>query len=272
MADQPNAPEQSTQPRKLVLPAYPDEQQNVNSKLHLRPEQLIRPGSEARGAHFKSSPPPTNPMAKLQYFWRKDPAYKVLIIASATVIVASIIFTILGSITFLQNSNGTTQDNTIPQNPPTGVPASGTVDLRPTFPTPSGSNGSTTSSQPPAHTTPTLEPGVPTPNQNGSMVVVITNPPVQVTNNSRVAVDVVTNDIFAEVRLQVEYNAPPFSYVTQLYPTDGNGSAIIPWRVHVGGRGFDPVTATLVAIAVDSSNGQQNNSASVVVRVDTTGG
>jgi len=263
MADQPNAPEQTTQPRKLVLPAYPDEQQNVNSKLHLRPEQLISPNT---------LPPPTNPMAKLQYFWRKDPAYKVLIIASATVIVASIIFTILGSITFLQNSNSTTQDNTIPQNPPTGVPASGTVDLRPTFPTPSGSNGSTTSSQPPAHTTPTLEPGVPTPNQNGSLIVVIINSPVQVTNNSKVAIDVVTNHALAEVRLQVQYNAPPFSYVTPLYMADGSGGAIIPWPVHVSGGGFNPVTATVVAIATNSINGEQNSSAPVVIRVDTTGG
>ena len=79
MPDQPNAPEQTTQPRKLVLPAYPDEQQNINRKLHVPPEQLIRPST---------SPPPANPMAKLQYFWRKDLAYKVLIIASATVIEA----------------------------------------------------------------------------------------------------------------------------------------------------------------------------------------
>jgi hypothetical protein len=263
MLDQPNAPGQTPQPRKLVLPTYPDEQQNINSKLHVQPDQLIHP---------TAAPPPTNPMAKLQYFWRKDPAYKVLIIASATVIVASIIFTILGSITFLQNSNGTTQDVTIPQNPPTGVPASGTVDLHPTFPTPSGSNGSTTSSQPPAHTTPTLEPGVPTPGQSGSLIVAITNPPVVVANGSKVTVNVATNDIFAEVRLQVDYNAPPFSYASPLYSTDGSGNANITWRVHVHGGGLDPVTATLVAIAIDSSNGQQNSSAPVVIRVDTTGG
>ncbi len=263
MPDQPNAPGQTPQPRKIVLPAYPDEQQNINSKLHLRPDQLIHP---------TAAPPPTNPMAKLQYFWRKDPAYKVLIIASATVIVASIIFTILGSITFLQNSNGTTQDVTIPQNPPTGVPASGTVDLHPTFPTPSGSNGSTTSSQPPKHSTPIFGPDVPTPSQNGSLIVAITNPPVVVANGSKVTVNVATNDIFAEVRLQVDYNAPPFSYASPLYSTDGSGNANITWRVHVHGGGFDPVTATLVAIAIDSSNGQQNSSAPVVIRVDTTGG
>lgn len=273
MPDQPNAPEQTTQPRKLVLPAYPDEQQNVNSKLHVRPEQLIHPntGSGACGAHFKSSHLPTNPLAKLQYFWRRDPAYKVLIIATVTVIVAGIIFTILGSIAFFQNSNGVTQD-TIPQNPP-----SGTVDIHPTFPTPSGGNGSTTSSQPPAHGTPGIIPASPssqqpTPSQSGSLIIAITNYPVVVTNNSKITVSVATNDIFAEVRLQVEYNAPPYSLATPLYPTDGSGNAIIPWRVHVRRDGSGLANATVVAIAIDQSSGQQNTSAPVEIRIDTTGG
>ncbi len=271
MPDQPNAPEQTTQPRKLVLPAYPDEQQNVNSKLHVRPEQLIHPNTAT--AH-----PPTNPLAKLQYFWRRDPAYKVLIIATVTVIVAGIIFTILGSIAFFQNSiaffqnsNGVTQD-TIPQNPP-----SGTVDIHPTFPTPSGGNGSTTSSQPPAHGTPGIIPASPssqqpTPSQSGSLIIAITNYPVVVTNNSKITVSVATNDIFAEVRLQVEYNAPPYSLATPLYPTDGSGNAIIPWRVHVRRDGSGLATATVVAIAIDQSSGQQNTSAPVEIRIDTTGG
>jgi hypothetical protein len=42
--------------------------------------------------------------------------------------------------------------------------------------------------------------------------------------------------------------------------------------VHVGGGGFNLVTATVVAIAINSSNGEQNSSAPVVIRVDTTGG
>src|SRR5215471_18634605 len=144
MRDQQDAPGETTQPRRLVLPAYSDEGQGSNTMPHVQPEQLIR---------RNTMPPPGNPLTKLGHFWRKDPAHKVLIIAITAVVLSAIIFSILGSLTLL-NSNG----QEISPNPPTG--ATGTVVINPTFPTPSGTNGSTASSQPPKHSTLTVTPDV----------------------------------------------------------------------------------------------------------------
>ncbi len=255
MLDQPDAPEQITQPRKLVLPAYPDEQRQNTT---IRPEQLIR---------GKSSLPPGGPMTKLNYFWRKDPAYKVLIIAITAVVISGIIFSIFGSLALLQNSNAT-PDSSSPQNPAPGS----TVVLNPTFPAPNATSASTASSQPPKHTTPTVTPdvpsGQPTPSQNGSLAVQITNIPNPVANNSVVIVDVSTNQLFASVQLQVRYSSPPFYYTSPSRPTDGSGSASIPWRIHVRGNGIGQTTAIVVAVVTDQ-NGQQSSSAQMLVQIIT---
>jgi len=62
---------------RLVLPAPPGEAQRMYSDIQrtrLQTEQLIR-----RQAHAA----PQGTVARLAYYWRKDPAYKVLIIALA---------------------------------------------------------------------------------------------------------------------------------------------------------------------------------------------
>jgi hypothetical protein len=258
----PNGPEQTTQPRKLVLPASPGDQNRPNDQTqYVRPEQLIRP---------TSTPPPGKPMAKLKYFWSKDPAYKVLIIAVATVVVSGLIFSILGSISLLQNSNSASQDNSTPQNPPTA-----TSPGNPTFPTPGGTSVSTASSQPPKKGVVTVTPDVQStpvtsPGQGGSLGVQILYIPTVVENNSRTVVDVSTNQTFATVVLQVKYNAFPFNYTSQPVPTDGNGEANPVWRVHVRGNGSGTVAATVVAIVTDQ-NGQQSASAPANVIIYTAG-
>jgi cytoskeletal protein RodZ len=256
----PNAPEQTTQPRKLVLPAHPGDQLHPNDRTqHVRPEQLIRQNS---------APPPAGPLTKLRYFWSKDPAYKILILAVAAVVVSALIFSVLGTIALIQNSNGATQDISIPQNPPTA-----TSPGNPTFPTPGGTSGSTTSSQPPKHATITVTPDVTSTAQQPSgqnATVQITYAPNVVANNSQVTVEVATNQPSANVELQVRYSGPPYYYTSQPRQTDSNGAATLLWRVHVRGSGFGQVAATVIAVLTDQ-NGVSVTSAPVIVTIYTQG-
>src|SRR5438445_2009276 len=149
-----------TQQGKLILPAYSDaaspanpvnsDPENYpasgnnpqNEYTPIRPEQLIRQ---------KISSPPLRPIDRLSYYWQKDPAYKVLMIAIAAVVIAAIVFASLVSNAMLRSSNSTA-NNSISQNPPTVVPT-GTVDLLPTFSAPIGRTGSSSRNQPPCQTT-----------------------------------------------------------------------------------------------------------------------
>src|SRR5258706_14110249 len=100
--------------------------------VQVRPEDLIR---------HKTDPTPKGPLAKLGYFWRQDPAYKAFIIAIAFVMIAAIFFISLASAAILGNSGSS--NNSLSQNSSSGASPTGTVDLRPAFPTPGGANGST---------------------------------------------------------------------------------------------------------------------------------
>lgn len=279
MIDQPNAQERIPGQEKLILPAYPDDEQRINGN-QVSPGQLI---------HRDTTPPPADPFAKLSYFWRKDPAYKVLIIAVTTVVVAGLLFGILASVVILQSSNTFTTAPTSTQ---------GTADLHPTFPTPSGGSGSDTSSQPPAYSTPALNPSPvvtvtpvvtitpvttgtpvvtttpitqPTP-QPGALSIQITNAPNPVLNGSTVDVGVMASGANVVVSIQVYYNARPYVYMSEQGVTDSNGIVTIPWHVQVSRRGPQAITATLVAIATNQQ-GERIGSAPVTVLVTTnTGG
>src|SRR5215467_899232 len=148
MINQPDTQEQKPQSGKLVLPAPRTEEQQMyygGQMAQLRPEQLIR---------RQVQPIPKGIKARLGFYWHKDPAYKVLMIAMAMVLVAGIIFVSLASVAFLNNSNLFASSYT-PQAIPKGANPTGTVNLRPTFPAPGGGNGTNQqSSQPPAQPTP----------------------------------------------------------------------------------------------------------------------
>src|SRR5947209_13557473 len=185
MINQPDIQEPNPQQGKLILPS-PDmsETSTPANNLHyspIRPEHLIR----------HAAMPPKDPLARVMYFWRKDPAYKVLIVAVGLILVAGLLFVSL--VTSAMNSNFFKPGNTSSQVPPVGVTPSGTVDLRPAFAAPGGGQGSSTSSQPPAQTTPALQPTVdttpitqvsPTPDQGGALEVQITDIPNRVRNGS----------------------------------------------------------------------------------------
>lgn len=270
MINQPETQGPNHQQGKVILPAYTDHA--ADNGLHnaqVRPEQLI--------PRAIMSSPPKNPFARLGYFWSKDPAYKVLMIAIGAVLIAGLFSVSLVSGAMLHNPNFFTLNSRFSQLPPTSVVPTGTVNLRPTFPPPAGGQGSNTSSQPPTQGTPALQPtanDTPTvqPTQGGQLTVQITGIPQHVMNNSTVDVVVNASEANVDVMLDVRYTAPPFRDFAGPSTTDANGNAIIPWSVAVSRfGGFGGVQATVVAVARDQ-NGQQAESQPVVVDIGGFGG
>jgi hypothetical protein len=260
MINQPDTQEQEPQPGKLVLPTPPADEQRMyhgGQKAQLRPEQLIR---------NRPQPAPKGAGARLAYYWRKDPAYKVLMIAMAMVLLAGIIFVSLASAAFLGNPNFFASSSS--QNIPRGANPTGTVDLRPGFPTPGGGNGSNQSSQPPMQQTPALQPTTdqqsPTPGGGGTLTVQITNLPSPVANGSKVNVDVSTSEPGVSVLLVIHYNAQGGRTTAGPQTTDSNGNATIPWFVFVFGQ--RNIQATIYAVATDQ-NGQRAKSQTFTVQV-----
>ena len=249
---------------KLVLPDLSDEEQREASGLHrahIHPGLLIRP---------TTSPAPAKVLPKLVWYWRKDPAYKVFIIAIATVVVASLVFvSLVSAALFGHSSPGTT----LSQTPPGKVTPAGTVDLHPTFPKPTGGNGPSQSSQPPAQSTPVVGPGntptagpTVTVQPGGQLTLQITGYPATVANSSTYPITVTTNQPGITVYLQIHYNAPSLRSYAGPGTTDANGIVTIPWTVSVFSFNHKNVQATLRAIGTDQ-NGQQVASPPVVVQV-----
>jgi hypothetical protein len=269
MINQPEIQEPNPQQGKLILPS-PDvsESSTPAGNLHytqIRPEHLIR----------HTAMPPKDPLARVMYFWRKDPAYKVLIIAVGLILVAGLFSFSL--VTSAMNPNFFTLNKTSSQVPPAGVTPSGTVDLRPVFAVPGGGQGSSTSSQPPAQSTPVLQPtdnppiiqSSPTPDQGGTLAVQITDIPNRVQNGSVVDVEVNTNEANVTVELYVVYNTLPYRDFAGPRMTADGGNANIPWPVSVYRVG--EARAVVVAIARDQ-NGQQAQSQPVSVQIAGFGG
>jgi hypothetical protein len=265
MINQPDTQEQEIQSGKLVLPAPPSVEQQMyfgGQKAQLRPEQLIRK---------KIQPAPKGAGAMIAYYWRKDPAYKVFMIAMAMVLLAGIIFISLASAAFLGNPNffASSTSQTIPkESNPTG-----TVNLRQTFPTPGGGSGSNQSSQPPMQQTPALQPTAgqqsPTPG-GGALNVQITSIPSQVVNGTIVRVGVSTSVPGISVLLVIHYNAQGGRNTAGPGITDNNGTANIPWFVLTYGFGKKSVQAFVYAVATDQ-NGQQVKSQTQIVQVVNRG-
>ena len=262
MINNPDTQERAPQSGKLVLPAPPGEEQHAHSGTQLRPEQLI----------LRRTPPaPKGAISKLTYYWRIDPAYKVLIIALAMALIAGVVFVSLASAAFFGNPNFFA--SSVSQNPPPAPKPTGTVDLRPTFPNPGGGNGSNQSSQPPLYQTPSLPSTTPTAqasptqgNGGGTLTVQITNLPPVVNNGTSVDVGVNASEPGASVMLVIRYNVPPYRATAVPQTTDGGGNATIPWSVLVYSLRQRTVQATVYAVATDQ-NGQQARSQDVNVQV-----
>lgn len=257
MINQSDTQEQEAQPGNLVLPAPPADEQQMyygGQKAPLRPGQLLRNQTQAA---------PQGARARIAYYWRKDPAYKVLMIAMAMVLLAGIIFVSLASAAFLGNPNLFASSSS--QSIPRGANPTGTVDLRPTFPAPGGGSGTSQSSQPPMQSTPALQPtsDQQSPTAGGTLTVQITNYPQTVTNGSRANVDVNTSEPGVSVILMIRYNQGGRTTAGP-QTTDSNGNATIPWFVFVFGQ--RNIQATIYAVATDQ-NGQRAKSQTVQVQI-----
>ncbi|HEY6543236.1 MAG TPA: hypothetical protein VIZ18_19995 [Ktedonobacteraceae bacterium] len=247
---------------KLVLPDLSDEEQRVASgqyRAQIHPGLLIR----------QTTPPaPAKVLPKLAWYWRKDPAYKVFMIAIAMVVVASIVLvSLVSAALFGHPSSGAG----LSQTPPAKVTPRGTVDLRPTFPKPTGGNGTGQSSQPPTQNTPSLGPTnsaqpTVTVQPGGQLTLQIVNYPATVQNNSTVPITVSTNQPGVSVYLQIHYNAQPARAFAGPRTTDANGNVTIPWSVFVFSFNHKGVQATITATGTDQ-NGQRVASDPVVIQV-----
>jgi len=266
MLNHPDTEQNVPSSRKLVLPALPDEELRASSGQHrvqIYPGQLIRQ---------KATPAPTGLLPKLAFYWRKDPAYKVFMIAVVVVVLASVVFVSLASSAFGGKS---LFSNNFPQNPPTVVAPTGTVDLRPTFPPPIGGNGSGQTSQPPAQSTPSLRPTPtdsptaqpsPTSTPGGTLTVQITNYPPFVFNNTRQNIGISTSQPGITVWLLIHYSALSSRDMVGPQTTDANGNATLSWPVSSPGFGHKGSSAMLTAVAVDA-NGQRVYSSPVMVQI-----
>ncbi len=263
--DRPELPGQQPEQHKLVLPGFQEDTYYPGAhtqRVYVHPDQTP-PRGPAR---------PGNPFAKLGYLWRCDPAYKVLMIATAMVLVAGIIFATFLVSMFAQASatpqtSTAAQKTTAPANPTSGT------DMHPTFPTPTGGQGGKGSSQPTNTGTPVLLPTLtpaptpamqPTQPDQGGLALQIVSIPQQVRNNTTVPVTISVGQPGVQVFLQVTYDQSP-NNMSGPKTTDDAGNVTLNW--HVNAFSFkQQVVARVTAFAIDQ-NGQEIQSQTVSVEV-----
>ncbi len=252
---------QAPEPPKLVLPGLPEETHYPGAytqRVYVHPDQM-RPKPPSR---------PGNPFAKLGQLWRRDPAYRVLMVATGMVLVAGIIFAIFLVSMLAQAATTPPTNTTAPTQPP------GSTNPHPTFPTPSGGNGSKkSSSQPPKSATPVVLPTltpVPSPTPatqpgQGTLNPQIVSIPQQVRSNTTVPVTISVGQPGVGVRLQVTYDQAPNINTSGPATTDANGNVTLNWHVSVFAF-KQHLVARVTAFAIDQ-NGQQVQSQTVSVEV-----
>jgi hypothetical protein len=264
--------DQDRPPDKLILPAPLDTPVNAPQRT---PTSSL-PGTPAyleQHLHHAAPQQPGYPFKRFAYHIRTDPAYPFLIAALAIVLIlGGIGASFAGDIFAKFAASSASARPAPPQNPPQATPV-GTIDLRPTFPTPGGGQGSTTSSLPPASAPVTVTPQTTTvpDNNNGTLNLQITGIPQQVSNNSTIPVSITAGEPGVIVRLMVVYSAPPNFYSSGTQITDADGNATLNWHVRVfAGSNFGFVTAEVTVVGQDQ-NGQQATSSPVTVEITGKG-
>jgi hypothetical protein len=265
----PNLPGQDPQPisQKLILPGIrtedPQQPSAYTQRVFVHPDQL-RPQMPATS---------TNPLSKLGALWRADPAYKVLIIATSMMLIAGIIFATFLFNAFAQPATSTSKAITPVVVVPT-APKTSSANLPPTFPTPSGGQGSNQSSSQPPKSAPVVLPTLtpsganqqPTqPTQNQNLQLQITNAPQQVLNNSNVQITVMTNQPGITVHLQATFDNSIITNTTDSQQTDGNGNVTLNW--HVSNVSFRRDFVARVTAYTTDQNGQQVSSQTISIQV-----
>jgi hypothetical protein len=193
---------------------------------------------------------------------RAEPSFALLSAAIALVVISALVLTVL-VINASVGNNSPQWTQAMVEHPTIPVPV-GTINMKPTFPTPVTGKGSSTSSQPTGSSATSLQP---TPDDQGTLTVQISNIPNAVNNRSQVQVDVQTSEPNVTVQLQVTYDAAPFYYTSPRDTTDDNGNATLNWSVRVRGlTNGNNAQAMVVAVATDQ-NGQQATSDPMTVEI-----
>ncbi len=211
-----------------------------------------------------------NILAKLVALWNKDVSYKILYLAVALVVIASLVFIALGANALASsNTSGPIWASSQVEHPPTPTPV-GTVDHVPGFATPVTGTGSHQSSQPDTTGSSTYLAPTPTPAAtqpaSGPLTVQILNIPNTVNNNSRVRVDVQTSEPDVTVSLQITYDTVPFFASSGSKTTNGSGNATLTWTAKVVNLQGNGAQASVVVVATDQ-NGQQARSQAATVTI-----
>ncbi len=247
------APEQP----KLVLPGLPEDAHYPGAytqRVYVHPDQMqLKPPSRFG-----------RPFATLRQLWRRDPAYKVLLVAAGMVLVAGIIFTVFLVSMLVQAATPTdTTATTAPTQSKT------TTNAPPTFPTPSGGKGNKGSSQPPKSTPvvlPTLTPApTPTTQPVQTLNPRIVSIPQQVRNNTMVPVVISVGQPGVAVRLQVTFDQATNVNTSGPLTTDANGNVTLYW--HVSAFSVKQHFVARVTAFATNQNGQQVQTQTVSVEV-----
>lgn len=231
--DHPDVQKQNQIRGKLstLLENIPPSQEHVQRK-QMPQERIIR--------HHQAPSAPAHPLEKLQYFWQhKDPAYKFLIAAIATVFILSTLIAVFAG-SFLFQIPALFLPSAQPGPSSEQLPPNSTLDVRPTFPVSQTGKGTKTSSLPPQSGTVATLAGT-------AEAMQISNLPEQVNNNSTVPVTVSTGQPGATVKLLINYNVSPYYSETSSQTADGSGNVTLYWNVRASNNGKNAtaqVTAT----------------------------
>ena len=266
----PNEPTIAQPP--LFLPASDGQQayfqaqpQTPSQKVRsIRPEDLVRRPQTAL---------PANPVARMGYLWRKEPAYRVLFIAIGIVLLSG--FVCVGLVFGMFNApapqNAQTGGNSPQQLVNNGVVKTGTATPVATPPPVPTINPTPLPTPTPFPTQPPVPTPVPTqPPVMGPLTVQISSIPTVVQNGQTISVGITTNEPGANVHLVIAYNAFPYYTIGQTQTTDAAGNATILWHIHVTTmRPGATVTAQVSVVA--QNRGMYVTSPQTTVQITTKG-
>ena len=264
----PSGPVRPDAPTEAYFPQLPPQAGPLPPKV--RPEQLIRRNQSVPGGPLHK---------KMAYLWRTDPAYRVLYISLAFVIVAFLIFFVVvggifahGGIPSQTQQQATSRTNTGSQQPKQNNQPGGSQKTAATQPTPqpTATTAPTPTPIPTQAPTPTPRPQ-PTPTAIPTQLTAqITNFPNVVQNNSTAQITVQTNQPNASVTLFVFYEGIPTNTTSGPVQTDGNGTATLNWNIHEHriNRAINTIIARMTA-QITSQNDQRTQTQTVTIQIQT---
>jgi hypothetical protein len=248
-ATDPNEPTVAQPPIFLPAPEeqqpYMPVQQPSSYVRRVRPEDLLRRSQSSL---------PANPLTRISYLWKRDPAYRVLFIAIGVVLLSSLIS--VGLVAAMFNQPG-------PQGAQPGGSNSqqtniGNVNLN--TPTPAATPTPIPTSTPTPEPTPTPTPVPTQPPVNATLTVQITDIPTTVQFGGTVLVSVNTSKPNVSVHLSALSNGRQAT-ITGSKKTNDQGNATLSWTVIQ-----QPGAIEVVAIAQDQQ-GHVVNSDPVPVQI-----